>query len=98
MSAPTTERPATPAPPSPGLSPVELLRWSWRQLTSMRTALLLLLLLTGSQVLFNRLDHFVAHFRGLCEARAKVVLDLLELLAVAFCVAERDAVRPVLWL
>ena len=60
--------------------------------------LLLLLLLTGSQVLFNRLDHFVAHFRGLCEARAEVVLDLLELLAVAFCVAERDAVRPVLWL
>jgi hypothetical protein len=60
--------------------------------------LLPLLLLTGSQVLFNRLDHFVAHFRGLCEARAEVVLDLLELLAVAFCVAERDAVRPVLWL
>lgn len=60
--------------------------------------LLLLLLLTGSQVLFNRLDHFVAHFRGLCKARAEVVLDLFELLAVAFCVAKRDAVRPVLWL
>ena len=29
----------------PGLSPVELARWCWRQLTSMRTALLLLFLL-----------------------------------------------------
>ena len=45
MSAPTTERPAASAPPPPGLSPVELARWCWRQLTSMRTALLLLLLL-----------------------------------------------------
>ncbi len=50
MSAPTTERPATPAPPSPGLSPTELMRWSWRQLTSMRTALLLLLLLALASV------------------------------------------------
>ena len=51
MSAPTTERVAPPPPPaSPGLSPVELLRWSWRQLTSMRTALLLLLLLALASV------------------------------------------------
>lgn len=51
MSAPTTERPAPPpAPSAPGLSPVELARWSWRQLTSMRTALLLLLLLALAAV------------------------------------------------
>ena len=30
---------------APPLAPRELLRWTWRQLTSMRTALLLLLLL-----------------------------------------------------
>lgn len=60
--------------------------------------LVLLFLLASSQVLFNRLDHLVAHFRGLCKARAEVILDLLELLAVSFCVAEGDAVRPVLWL
>ena len=38
----------TPSRPDrqPGeLGPVELLRWAWRQLTSMRTALILLLLL-----------------------------------------------------
>jgi len=34
---------AEPAGPAP-LAPLELLRWAWRQLTSMRTALLLLLL------------------------------------------------------
>ncbi|MGZ4438078.1 MAG: cytochrome c biogenesis protein ResB [Nocardioidaceae bacterium] len=36
-----------PQPPSapPALSPVELARWAWRQLTSMRTALVLLFLL-----------------------------------------------------
>ena len=35
-----------PPPGSPrGLAPLELVRWTWRQLTSMRTALLLLLLL-----------------------------------------------------
>jgi hypothetical protein len=56
----------------------------------------LLLLLTGSQVLFDGLDHFVAHFGSLCEARAEVVLDLFKLLTVSFCVAEGDAVRPVL--
>lgn len=38
-------------PPSPpALSPVELGRWAWRQLTSMRTALLLLLLLALGSV------------------------------------------------
>ncbi len=35
---------------APALSPVELLRWAWRQLTSMRTALLLLLLLALAAV------------------------------------------------
>ena len=41
-----------PTPPStpPALSPVELSRWAWRQLTSMRTALLLLFLLALAAV------------------------------------------------
>lgn len=51
-----------------------------------------LLLLPDSQVLFNGLDHLVTHFRGFCEARAEVVLNLFELLAVTLCVAERDTV------
>ncbi len=33
------------APDAPAMTPVELMRWSWRQLTSMRTALILLFLL-----------------------------------------------------
>lgn len=48
MAATTTERPTgAPAEPPgpPSLSPVELARWAWRQLTSMRTALILLFLL-----------------------------------------------------
>ncbi|CAA9363779.1 MAG: Ccs1/ResB-related putative cytochrome C-type biogenesis protein [uncultured Nocardioidaceae bacterium] len=40
-----SEPPGTPPGRAPGLSPFEFLRWAWRQLTSMRTALLLLLLL-----------------------------------------------------
>ena len=45
-AAPTAQ-PEPPAPPSgpPALTPVELTRWAWRQLTSMRTALILLFLL-----------------------------------------------------
>ena len=39
-----TSRPAPPSAP-PALGPVELARWAWRQLTSMRTALILLFLL-----------------------------------------------------
>ena len=41
-----------PTPPSapPALSPVELARWAWRQLTSMRTALVLLFLLALAAV------------------------------------------------
>lgn len=60
MSTPTdTETPAgaggaaaNPAPPSgpPALSPVELGRWAWRRLTSMRTALVLLFLLALAAV------------------------------------------------
>jgi cytochrome c biogenesis protein len=56
----TTTDPATgaggaagnPAPPPgpPALSPVELARWTWRQLTSMRTALVLLFLLALAAV------------------------------------------------
>lgn len=45
----TLERPPVPDSP-PALSPVELARWAWRQLTSMRTALLLLLLLALAAV------------------------------------------------
>jgi cytochrome c biogenesis protein len=49
--ATTVERPPAPPPGTPpALSPAELLRWTWRQLTSMRTALLLLLLLALAAV------------------------------------------------
>lgn len=41
--------PVTPSTP-PALSPVELSRWAWRQLTSMRTALVLLFLLALAAV------------------------------------------------
>jgi cytochrome c biogenesis protein len=41
LSTQPAEQPPTP----PALSPAELLRWAWRQLTSMRTALILLFLL-----------------------------------------------------
>ena len=46
------ERPARPAPAvaAPEMSFVELARWSWRQLTSMRTALVLLFLLALAAV------------------------------------------------
>ena len=43
-SAPSRDLPPEPRPPA--LQPVELARWAWRQLTSMRTALVLLFLLT----------------------------------------------------
>ena len=54
MSAPTRTRDATGASPSPP-SPPDMdvrgtLRWLWRQLTSMRTALLLLLLLAVATI------------------------------------------------
>src|SRR6266508_432426 len=45
---PTQPREQPPAPPA--LSPGELLRWAWRQLTSMRTALFLLFLLALAAV------------------------------------------------
>jgi cytochrome c biogenesis protein len=60
MSIPTDVEPAAgaggaarnPAPPTspPALKPVELARWAWRQLTSMRTALVLLFLLAVAAV------------------------------------------------
>jgi cytochrome c biogenesis protein len=40
----------TPPPAPPALGPVELARWTWRQLTSMRTALVLLFLLALAAV------------------------------------------------
>ena len=42
--------PPTPPPSPPALTPVELGRWAWRQLTSMRTALVLLFLLALAAV------------------------------------------------
>ena len=47
--ASATTPPTPPAAP-PGLRPVELSRWAWRQLTSMRTALVLLFLLALAAV------------------------------------------------
>lgn len=41
----TRTKPEQPPPSPPALTPVELARWAWRQLTSMRTALVLLFLL-----------------------------------------------------
>lgn len=49
-SAPTTEMPGSTEPPLPPLGSVGLLRWLWRQLTSMRTALILLFLLAIASV------------------------------------------------
>ncbi len=48
----STETPLRPAPPPtpPALTPIELARWAWRQLTSMRTALILLFLLALAAV------------------------------------------------
>ncbi|MCX6408325.1 MAG: cytochrome c biogenesis protein ResB [Propionibacteriales bacterium] len=48
MARPRKDR--KPAELAPALGPVETLRWAWRQLTSMRTALLLLLLLAIAAV------------------------------------------------
>ena len=48
-STETALRPAPPPTP-PALTPVELARWAWRQLTSMRTALILLFLLALAAV------------------------------------------------
>ena len=48
-----TERPTGPATgyePAPAMRPRELARWSWRQLTSMRTALILLFLLALASI------------------------------------------------
>ncbi len=52
MTTPTIETTAPAEPPArpPALGPVALGRWAWRQLTSMRTALLLLLLLALASV------------------------------------------------
>jgi cytochrome c biogenesis protein len=46
----SASQPPTPPPAPPALSPVELSRWAWRQLTSMRTALVLLFLLALAAV------------------------------------------------
>jgi cytochrome c biogenesis protein len=47
-SAPARDVPPEPRPPA--LKPIELARWGWRQLTSMRTALVLLFLLALAAV------------------------------------------------
>ncbi len=46
----SASQPPTPPSAPPALSPVELSRWAWRQLTSMRTALVLLFLLALAAV------------------------------------------------
>ena len=53
MSADLDEQRLTSAPEAPGappLAPREFARWAWRQLTSMRTALVLLFLLALASV------------------------------------------------
>jgi cytochrome c biogenesis protein len=50
MSIDVKTTPAPPPPSPPALSPRELGRWAWRQLTSMRTALILLFLLALAAV------------------------------------------------
>ena len=57
----SASQPPTPPSAPPALSPVELSRWAWRQLTSMRTALVLLFLLAlaaipGSVVPQEKID------------------------------------------
>ncbi len=47
---PSPSRQAPTTPPPSVLSPVELFRWAWRQLTSMRTALILLFLLAVAAI------------------------------------------------
>src|SRR5262245_336184 len=59
----TTTQPAPPDTTPPALTPLELLRWAWRQLTSMRTALVLLFLLAlaavpGSVIPQSNIDAF----------------------------------------
>lgn len=55
-----------------------------------------MLRLPSLQILLDRLDHLVANLGSFRETRAEVTLDLFEFLTVAFHVAERYAVRPVL--
>jgi cytochrome c biogenesis protein len=49
-AAGSASQPPAPPPAPPALGPVELGRWAWRQLTSMRTALVLLFLLALAAV------------------------------------------------
>ena len=75
----------TPPSAPPALSPVELSRWAWRQLTSMRTALVLLFLLAlaavpGSVVPQQNIDAVkVANWQ---EAHPTADADLREARAV----------------
>lgn len=77
---------APPDTPS-AMAPGELARWAWRQLTSMRTALLLLLLLAlaavpGSVIPQRRVDQFaVARWQNLHPSLTPVY-DKLELFSV----------------
>ena len=61
LSSDLKERQRPPTPSAPALRPLEFLRWIWRQLTSMRTALVLLFLLAvaaipGSLIPQSRVD------------------------------------------
>ena len=53
-------------------------------------------LLPTPQILLDRLDHLIAHFGRVGELRLEIRLHLLELGAVAFHIAQGDALAPVL--
>ncbi|MDP3967338.1 MAG: cytochrome c biogenesis protein ResB [Nocardioides sp.] len=77
----------TAAAAPPGLGPRELLRWAWRQLTSMRTALLLLLLLAvaavpGSVIPQDDVDAFAAARYRADHPRLTPVFETLGLYSV----------------
>lgn len=88
----TSERDASPRPRAPqksipSLSPSQLARWAWRQLTSMRTALLLLLLLAlaavpGSVIPQTSIDPSAVFRWQAAHPRLTPVYDKLGLFAV----------------
>jgi len=87
VDTPLTTQPTEP-PPGPGtLTAVELARWAWRQLTSMRTALILLLLLglasiPGSLVPQDRVDPNAVRQWQQMHPRLTPIYDRLDLFHV----------------
>ena len=83
----TDTTPATPPPAPPTLGPVELARWAWRQLTSMRTALVLLFCLAlaavpGSLVPQQRVDPLAVRAFALEHPSLAPVFDRIGLFDV----------------